>query len=238
MRLRINCLLGILLAAVLVLPLSVKADDAVYTNPDTGYKAYIIDEADLLTSSEEGKLVEDMKPVTAYGNVMFLSTNDNNRGSSKDYAKSFYRQYFGSASGTIFLIDMDNRNIWIHSDGRIYRTVTTAYGNTITDNVYTYASKGDYYTCAAEAFRQEVKILDGGRIAQPMKYICNALIALVAGSLITFFVMQSQRRTKNLRVSKAKAAVSVQLLGRQLLESHVYTQSSGGSGGGGGFSGG
>ena len=61
---------------------------------------------------------------------------------------------------------------------------------------------------------------------------------MVSAALITFFVMESQRRTKNLRRSKAKAAVSVQLLGRQLLESHVYTQSSGSSGGGGGFSGG
>ena len=163
MRSRIKYVLCILLVLLIVFPLNARAEkSAFYTNPDTGYSTYIIDDADLLTTEEESKLATDMKPITEYGNVMFLSTNYNNEGTARDYAKSYYEQYFGSKSGTIFLVDMDTRNIWIYSKGRIYRTVTNAYGNTITDNVYTYASKGDYYSCASKAFEQELKILEGG----------------------------------------------------------------------------
>lgn len=45
--------------------------------------------------------------------------------------------------GTVFAIDMDNRNIWIHSDGAVYQVVTKGYADTVTDNVYRYASRGD-----------------------------------------------------------------------------------------------
>ena len=60
--------------------------------------------------------------------------------------QSLYREKYGSESGTIFVIDMDNRNIWIHSNGAINRTINKAYAETITDNVYTYASDAVSYT--------------------------------------------------------------------------------------------
>ena len=42
-----------------------------------------------------------------------------NSTSTESYIKSLYREKYGSESGTIFVIDMDNRNIWIHSNGAI-----------------------------------------------------------------------------------------------------------------------
>ena len=172
--------------------------------------------------------------------VMFLSVADNPYTTSQPYAENTFRQYFGKESGTILLIDMDNRTIWIFSDGAIYRTVTRSYANTITDNIYTYASDGDYYGCAKSAFEQEARILGGGRIAQPMKYISNALLSLVGGVLITFLVLRAQRESFEGKRNQKKSQTTVQLLGRQLIESHVVTRDSGSrsGGGGGGFSGG
>lgn len=89
------------------------------------------------------------------------------------------------------MIDMDNRNIWIHSNGAIYRTITKSYADTITDNVYTYASAQDYYGCASEAYTQMATLLAGRRIAQPMKYISNALLALIIALLINYFVVRA-----------------------------------------------
>ena len=56
---------------------------------------------------------------------------------------------------------MDNRNIWIHSNGAINRTINKAYAETITDNVYTYASDADYYICAMKVYEQEYTLLQG-----------------------------------------------------------------------------
>lgn len=175
-----------------------------YYNPETGYEVYIYDEADLLSNNEEEDLVEIMTPITEYGNVAFISV-DENPYSTQKFAEDAYYQLFGTSSGTLFLIDMDNRNIWIQSDGAVYKRITTGYANTITDNIYTYATDEEYYECASRAYSQIYTLLRGGRIAQPMKYICNALLSLIFGFIITFFIVK--------RVSKKKAASDSDILG-------------------------
>lgn len=95
--------------------------EVTYENPDTSYVVSIEDEADLLSDEEESRLSTQMEEITAYGNVAFVSL-DTNYTSTDSYAREHYRQLFGSDSGTLFVIDMDNRNIWIHSNGAIYRT--------------------------------------------------------------------------------------------------------------------
>lgn len=156
-----------------------------YTNPETGYRVELEDDANLLSSEEESKLAQTMEEITAYGNVAF-QTISSNSSSTGSFAKQYYRELFGTKSGTLFLIDMANREIYIFSDGKVYRTITNSYALTITDNVFRYASAGQYYDCAHQAFRQIATLLEGGRIMQPMKYISNALLSLLLGLLICF----------------------------------------------------
>lgn len=156
-----------------------------YTNPNTNYRAEIEDDAGLLSEEEITKLAAAMEGITEYGNVAFKTISDNYTG-TESYARSFYKEKFGTSSGTLFLIDMDNRNIWIHSDGAVYKVITTSYANTITDNVYREASRGDYFSCANKAFQQIQSLLKGNHIMQPMKYISNALLALILALLINF----------------------------------------------------
>ena len=51
------CILTVILSSALCVS---AASDIKYTNKETGYKIVIKDEADLLTSDEENKLIEDM----------------------------------------------------------------------------------------------------------------------------------------------------------------------------------
>lgn len=110
----------------------------IYVNPDSGYEALIEDDAELIAEADYEKLLDVMKQITVYGNVM-LKTINSNTTSTESYVRRLYNQKYGSDSGTIFIIDMDNRNIWIHSNGKIYSTITSSYADTITDNVYRYA---------------------------------------------------------------------------------------------------
>ena len=116
--------------------LQVKADEEKYqyNNVDTGYEAVIEDDADIIDESNYSSLLDIMKQITVYGNVM-LKTIDTNSTTTESYVRSLYREKYGTDSGTIFIIDMYNRNIWIHSNGKIYSTVTSSYADTITDNV-------------------------------------------------------------------------------------------------------
>lgn len=184
---KIGCfkMLGLLVSLLIFLNvgLPVKAE-IFYTNENTGYQVYIEDDAGLLSVAEQQELAAQMQGITAYGNVMFKTISENSS-STDGYARAFYRERFGSSSGTMFLIDMDNRNIWIRSDGRISKIITNAYSDTITDNCYRFASRGDYYGCAQAAFSQIEALLEGQRIAQPMKYICNAFLAMILSLLFS-----------------------------------------------------
>ncbi len=159
--------------------------EVLYQNPETNFQVLIEDDAELLSHSEITALTETMKPITEYGNVAFKSVSCNSM-DTDDFARSFYKGKFGKSSGTVFVIDMDNRNIWIFSDGKVYRTITKSYANTITDNVYRKASAAQYFACANEAFTQINTLLEGSHIMQPMKYISNALLAVILALLINF----------------------------------------------------
>ena len=188
-------LLWIFIGSIILLPTRIFATEAnnqisSFTNKDTGYHIYIDDRADLLTTDEEDALLENMEAIMTYGNVAFVSILQNSYYDTKDYAQNYYKTYFETESGTLLLIDMQERYLWIYSDGSIYDVITTNYANTITDNVYRYASNGDYFSCANIAFSQMHSLLEGHRIAQPMKYISNALFALLLAMLFNYcFVM-------------------------------------------------
>lgn len=240
--------------AVLVLGASkavVRAEEeetykASYTNPDTGYEAVIEDDAELIEESDYEALIDLMKQITPYGNVM-LKTIDTNSISTEGYVRSLYNSRYGSGSGTIFIIDMHNRNIWIHSNGAIYSTVTSSYADTITDNVYKYASSRNYYMCAYKVFEQELTLLKGRRISQPMKYISNALLAVVAALLINYAIVRFYIRKKTpsrkvvmkgIFVNKVFDNCKVNFTYQSKTYSPVDTDSGSSSSGGGGSSGG
>lgn len=218
------------------------AADPAYTNADTGYAVLVEDDADLLTDSEENALVSDMDDITAFGNVAFKSI-DTNYTSASSYASEYYHDTFGRSSGTLFLIDMDNRKIYIFSDGDVYGIVTRSRAETITDNVYRYASNGDYYGCASEAYSEIYTILNGNAIAQPMKYISNALLAILIALLINFIIINRVTRLRRAGIGPmihaARSSFSyTEPEAHFINETKRYSPVEHSSGGGGGFSGG
>jgi uncharacterized membrane protein YgcG/ssDNA-binding Zn-finger/Zn-ribbon topoisomerase 1 len=249
---RLACIAAVMITILSASSITAEAGDisSAYTNADTGYRIIIEDSADLLTYDEEEALVTAMEPITAYGSAAFLSV-DENSGSTSTLARNYYKDCFGAGSGTLFLIDMDNRNIWIYSDGYIYKVITREKAEVITDNIYRYASAAEYYECAANAYSQIYSLLRGERIAQPMKYISNGLLALILALLANFiFVSRYARLRKpfdrellaNMEVSFSASAPKVKCTGETKHYSPVSSgdSSSGGgsSGGGGGSSGG
>ena len=160
---------------------------SVYQNSDTGYTAYIDDEEDLLSSSEEENLLKKLVPLTKYGNIAFLS----GRGeySAAATIRDFYNEVFYGKSGLIFFIDMENREIRIQSGGAFYRTISSDVANSITDNVYVFASNGDYYRTAAVAFSQVKAKMEGRFVATPMRWISNFFLAIFLGLLFNFTML-------------------------------------------------
>lgn len=202
---RLMYLLSLLLVMLCVIP--AQADSELYTNPDTGYSVYISDQADLLTDEEESQLVQQMKPCTEYGYAVF-ATNDRPISSASYEAEEIYRKYAGTESGTLFLIDMYTRNLYIFSDGENYRTITHSYAESVTDNVYRMAAREEYYDCAAGVFSQVHTLLEGGKIARPMKIITNILLSAVIAVILNYLLADFSRRKKYAGTEAAVAAIS------------------------------
>ena len=212
------------------------------TNSDTGYSVYVEDDADLLNDSEEQELLDDMYKVTEYSSAAFKTIDNNPYSDTAAYAEEYYRTMFGRDTGVVFVIDMDNRYLYIFSDGRSYGKITKSKARTITDNTFSHAKNGNYYACALETFDQIYKVLDGQRIAQPMKYIGNALLALLCALFINYLLVLSLSRAKrqNNDLMAQSAFKMLNATHPQAVKTHttkVYnpsTSSSGGGGGGGG----
>lgn len=220
-----------------------------YTSEISSQKVVLEDDADLLTPEEEAKLADLMESLTEYGYVAFktISTNDT---SAEAYASNYYHSKFGTNSGTLFLIDMYNRKVYIFSDGYNHQIITNNKAEIITDNIYRYASNEDYYGCAEEAFTEIKTLLEGGKISEPMRYASNIVLSLVLGFLLTFsfvaYSMGIRRSSNSKKIEKLGNSVAVGgVTAFKTGQKRVYSppSDSGGSGfssggGGGGFSGG
>lgn len=209
------------------------------------YRVVISDNADLLTAEEEANLTDIMEEVAAFGNVILLTESDNPYSSARDLSETTYEHTFNSyADGVIFTIDMDTRMLWISGYGELQYIITDNYCDTITDNVYRFASNEEYYNCSAKAFSQIHSLLIGKNIPQPMKYICNFLLSLIIALILNYFAVLrvSKKREPSMSALKQNMLHSCHITDPQstyLREKRVYSpRSSGGSGGGGGGGGG
>ena len=234
-----------LFALMLVLPLSAFAEE------ESTYRVVIDDEADLLTGAEEAELTAVMEKVLPYGNAAFVSVNQNST-TTERLAEQKFLEFFGDTSGALLIIDMDNRYIQLIADGAVYKTVNRTRCNEITDNIYRYASQKDYYTCASKAFEQVVRLLEGGKVAAPFRYVTNAFLAVCLALIGNFAVMSLQRRKKvapenalnvKVAVNTASSAVKTAIVAGVVLKmlsqrKTKHVESSGGGRSGGGFSGG
>jgi len=221
-------------------------DEYYYENEETGYTANIDDGAKLLSANEKHNLIEKMKPLTEFGHIAFVSI-DENQWSTSSFADDYYHDHYNTESGSILLIDMDNREIYIFSDGNNYRVITNSKAYTITDNIYTFASREEYYNCAAKAFDQMQQLLMGRKIAEPMRNTSNIFVAITLSFFISFIIVLSKTKIKrasnrdilkNCDITFNIGETNAVKTGTHREYSPVSDSSGGGSSGGGGGGGG
>ena len=116
----------------------------------------IYDYANLITKDEEEVLYNKVQEfINKYDMDMAIVTiNSNPKSSSMAYADDFYDyNNFGKGTnktGLLFLIDMQNRNMWISTTGDAINIYTDSRINTILDYTYDKISNEDYNGCAEQ----------------------------------------------------------------------------------------
>ena len=233
------------LLILLLIPCTVGAEVLRRTNEETGYTAVIEDGASLLKDGDYDDVLNTMMGITDYCNAGLYTYG----GSSTEYvenkAEAWANKVF-TGHCTIFIIDMATRQLLVWSSDDVMKTMTRAKGYTITDNVYTYASDKDYKGCVLTAFNQMHRVLMGENVTGPMRYISNALLALIAAILLAYLFI-SARMEQEVKVSMPEVVTATvgagAVIAAKRLTRKVRHQSSGGGGGfrgggGGGFGGG
>lgn len=215
----------------------------VYGSTVETYGDVIIDDEAALISDKES-VKESMSSFTTYGKACFVSTYSGYE--NADEIESVYDEYIGyQEDGFLLLIDMSSRKILIYTDGNVYNRINENYANTIADNIYKSASSGNYDAVIEEAFKEATNLMAGQKIAQPMRIITSALMAIAFALLICFLIAQAA--AGNFSTSHTEFSMNgVKILNKRrtfLRTEHIYSPresggSSGGSSGGGSSGGG
>ena len=237
-----------LLISLLCACLPAAGAETVYTNEETGFTAAYADEAGLVTDeAEKEAILSALKDLTQWCSVAFVTTKDNRGLSEAALADRYGQSLLGRVSRTVFLIDMATRQLRIETDGAASKILTGSVSDTITDNVYRDARRGDYGACAWSVFDQMARVFLGQRLAEPMKIISNVLISLLVSVVILYTVLVQARGHKRKAAVKAASTAVVSTVGAAAVGSVVtkkvrLSSNSGGGGfhggGGGGFHGG
>lgn len=161
-----------------------------YTNPDTGYSVTIEDDCNLLSDEEEIELVNVMKELTAYGCVGFKSLIQNQY-LGVDYGKMYMEEMFISVpNATLIVYDVVHDEVQIARKGSFKRFISGNDVNSILDNVSDSLKEKNYYVASIKIYEQELALIHGEKIAEPMKYVCNALLALICGIFINYLILK------------------------------------------------
>jgi uncharacterized protein len=151
--------LVILATVVLIFFTGISRRSAVFNVHAAEQRVY--DEAGLFYSGEMQALEDQIAQLREMTKMDFvIVTTDRTGGkSSTAYADDFYDEGgFGNGSddsGALFLIDMDNREVYISTFGAMTRYLTDSRIESILDDAYEYLPDGDY-SDAAQAVIQDV----------------------------------------------------------------------------------
>lgn len=145
--------------------------------PLSDHTLKVHDQANLFTDEEEQLLAEQIAALIAKHQIdIVVVTTEDARGLSEvEYADDFYdyngygydeagAEFGTDRDGFLFLIDMDNRNIYISTRGGVIGLYNDYAIERLLDAAYPYVSDGEYYECA-RAFLQKADSIADSRAA-------------------------------------------------------------------------
>ncbi len=164
-----------------------------YENSETGYQVRIHDAAGVLNDSQREILVRKMAVVTAYGSAVLVTTQGEGA-ALEEHAADFYERSFSDKSGIIVCVDVQTKRVWLWSRGGIHRLVQGRYARRVAEDASEQAAEDNAYECAYEAFDKIEKLLEGAGENRPVKYISNALLALMLAFFVNYLLVDRMSR--------------------------------------------
>ncbi len=186
----------------------------ILTTPSVNEEEKIYDFADLYTESEEHNLYNKvMEYISAHNMDLVIVTIDkNNKSSPMVYADDFYDyNHFGigkNRDGVLFLIDMENREIYMSTTGSAIKMYNDYRINEALDQVYQYMSDEAYFKGTTDYIKIISNYAAEGFPSRNTKKLSTGMVVLwsiLSGFIITGIIMVILIR-KNRLVRKATTA--------------------------------
>lgn len=153
---------------------------------------HVIDDADLLTPSQEQQLEEKLAAVSENLGMDIVVATTNNTGykSTGAYADDLYDYSGYGDDGALYLIDMDNRQMWISTAGKAIDSLSDSDIDDMLDEMFSYVSSEDYFGSAMCFARlcEEYAGMDWGM---------TLLICFGAGLIIAFIATGVMKKQLN-----------------------------------------
>ena len=190
--------IAIVLAIMVILSslfsINAVAGELIEVNNETGYDLFVEDKANLFTEEQIDILMDALLDLSYFGHAGVITLVKNPYNDTEKYAYEFMIQNYRYQNAAMLVIDMDTRTLTVWGNGDIQARIER-FGTTITDNIYEYASAGEYYACAYEAIEEMYTVLHGEKIAQPMKYLSNACLAILLSLILSYFIARKTSST-------------------------------------------
>ena len=176
---------------ITVIPPSLDGTKTAAETQRAGYRLYMQDDADLLTDAEEQRLLSVMENLLPYANVAFLSTRSGG-GSTSQKALNYRDNTLGLPRQIpliLLIIDMQNREIYLFSQGNIESILTRSNATAITEEAAAYLKKGNYCLGAEKAFELTGDLFATRTVSSPMRLAAALIAAPALGLLAAAMVM-------------------------------------------------
>lgn len=108
--------------------------------------AYVVDQADILSQQEEQAIetrIEEMSQKWKQDFVV-VTTNDAEGKDSEEYADDYYDYHGYQENGVLYLVDLDNGNVWISTSGSMIRFLTDRRIDRVIDAGYSQLKSHNY----------------------------------------------------------------------------------------------
>ena len=173
---------------------SITENGLTWKNSKTGFRAVIEDELDLLTTSEERKILDNMIPLTEYGSVAFWSTREESA-DVQTQAEEKRRALFREESSCIVVINKAYQQLSIQGHGQLAKVVTSARAGRIAARGSTDLTRGQTYNAVSETFSQIGTLTGSSKTAAHLRVFCNLFLSLMIGlTLTSVFVLVRKKR--------------------------------------------
>ena len=111
-----------------------------------GSVTYVVDQADILSTQEEQAIetrIEEMSQKWEQDFVV-VTTNDAEGKDSEEYADDYYDYHGYQENGVLYLVDLDNGNVWISTSGSMIRFLTDSRIDRVIDAGYSELKSKNY----------------------------------------------------------------------------------------------